>query len=181
MWGPKGLVTDNGPEFTSHYFKSFSRTWDFEQWTIRPCSHQSNGLGERAIQTVTLSLKKAKLTSEDHYLSILFLNSQPDENGLSPAHKLFHRSIYTNVPSVKTQAKRSTTKTAIDPETQNRIPILKPWNTVRIRTDEKKNWDKKGSVIARNNCHRFCSKCSPWRSSRFHLGTSTFSNLHKWP
>ena len=51
--------------------------------------HQSNGLVEHAIQTVKCTLKKAKLPSEDHFLSMLFLNTQPDENGLSPAHKLF--------------------------------------------------------------------------------------------
>ena len=27
---PKGLVTNNGPKPTSHYFKWFLRTWDFE-------------------------------------------------------------------------------------------------------------------------------------------------------
>ena len=27
---PKELVTDNGPEVSSHYFKSFLRNWDFE-------------------------------------------------------------------------------------------------------------------------------------------------------
>ena len=59
--------------------------------------HQSNGLVERSIQTIKRTLKKAKLANEDHYLSILFLNSQPDENGLSPAHKLFNRPIRTNL------------------------------------------------------------------------------------
>ena len=51
--------------------------------------HQSNGLVEHAIQTVKCTLKNAKLPNEDHFLSMLFLNTQPDENGLSPAHKLF--------------------------------------------------------------------------------------------
>ena len=69
---PKDSVTDNGPEFTSHYFKSFSRTWDFEHRTISLHFHQSNGLVERAIQTVKHTLKKAKIASEDHYLTILF-------------------------------------------------------------------------------------------------------------
>ena len=111
------LVTNNGPKFTSHYFKSFSRTWDFEHRTIIPHFHQSNGLVERSIQTVKRTLKKAKLANEEHYLSILFFNSQPDENGLLPAHKLFNRSIRINLPSIKPQPKPSTTKTAIEPET----------------------------------------------------------------
>ena len=48
---PKELV------FSSHYFQSFSRTWDFEQWTISPHFHQSNGLAERSIQTIKRTLK----------------------------------------------------------------------------------------------------------------------------
>ena len=78
---PKELVTNNGPEFSSHYFKLFLRTWDFEHRTISQHFHQSNGLVERSIQTIKRTLKKAKLANEDHYLSILFLNSKPDENG----------------------------------------------------------------------------------------------------
>ena len=49
---------------------------------------------EHAIQTVKCTLKKVKLANGDHYLSIHFLNSQPDENGLSQAHKLFNRLIH---------------------------------------------------------------------------------------
>ena len=61
---PNELVTDNGPEFTSHYFKSFSRTWDFQHRTINLHFHQSNGLVERCIQTVKRTLKKAKLGND---------------------------------------------------------------------------------------------------------------------
>ena len=64
------------------------------------------------IQTAKYTLKKAKLANEEHYLSILFLSSQPDKNGLSPAHKLFNHPICTNAPSIKPQTKPSTTKTA---------------------------------------------------------------------
>ena len=78
------------------------------------------------------------------------MNSQPDQNGLSLAHKLFNRSIRTNLPSVKPQPKSSTTKTAVESETQNRLSTLKPRDTVKIRTDEEKTWDKKGSIIAPN-------------------------------
>ena len=55
---PKELVTDNGPEFSSFYFKSFSQTWNFEHRTSSPHFHQSNGLVERSIQTVKRTLKK---------------------------------------------------------------------------------------------------------------------------
>ena len=79
------------------------------------------------------------------------MNSQPDKNGLSRAHKLFNRPIRTNLPSAKPQPKPSTTNTAIEPEIQNHLSTLKPGDTVRIRTDEEKTWYKKGSVIAPND------------------------------
>ena len=94
---PKELITYNGPEFTSHYFKLFPGTWDFDQ-TISPQFHQSDGFLECAIQTVKCTLKKAKLANEDHYLLKLFLNFQSDKCALSPAHKLFNRPICTNLP-----------------------------------------------------------------------------------
>ena len=73
------------------------------------------------------------------------MNSQPAKNGLSAAHKLFNRPICTNLPSVKPQPKLSTTKTGTEPETQNWLQTLKSG------TSEEKTWDKKGSVIARND------------------------------
>ena len=79
------------------------------------------------------------------------MNSQPDQNGLSLAHKLFNRSIRTNLPSVKPQPKSSTSKTAIESKTRNRLSTLKLGDTVKIRTDEEKTWGKKGSIIAPND------------------------------
>ena len=49
---PKELITDNGPEFTSHQIKKFSKSWNFKHQTVSPHDHQSNGLVERLIQTV---------------------------------------------------------------------------------------------------------------------------------
>ena len=149
MGAPKELVTNNGPKFSSHYFKLFLRTWDFEHQTISLHFHQSNRLVEHGIQTKH-KLKKAKFANED----LLFLNSQPDENGLSPVHKLFNGSICNNLPSTRTQPKPSTTNTAIEPETQNHLSTLKPGDTIRIRTNKEKTWDEKGSVFAPNDLRR---------------------------
>ena len=148
--GPtKELVTNNGPKFSSDYFKLFLKTWDFEHQTISLHFHQSNGLVEHGVQTKH-KLKKAKFANED----LLFLNSQPDENGLSPVHKLFNSSICNNIPSTRTQPKPSTTNTAIEPETQNHLSTLKPGDTIRIRTNKEKTWDEKGSVFAPNDLPR---------------------------
>ena len=52
---------------------------------------------------------------------------------------------------MKPQPKPSTTETAIEPETQNRLQTLKPGDTVRIRTNKEKTWDSKGWFIASND------------------------------
>ena len=62
---------------------------------ISPHYHQSKGLAERSIQTVKQTLNKAKLNSEDHFLAMLSLNSQSDQNGTSSAEKLFGRKLRT--------------------------------------------------------------------------------------
>ena len=58
---PKELITDNGPQFSSHKLRSFSKIWDILHKRISPCYHQSNGLAERSIQTVKRTVNKAKL------------------------------------------------------------------------------------------------------------------------
>ena len=87
---------DNGPEFSSHKFRSFSKTWDIHK-TISS-HHQSNGLAERFILTVKQTLNKVKFNSEDHFLAILSLNSQTDQNGTSPAKKLFGHKLRIALP-----------------------------------------------------------------------------------
>ena len=75
---PKELITDNDPQFSSHKFRSSSKTWDILHKTVSPHYHQSNSLAERFIQTVKRTPNEAKLNSEDHFLEMLSLNSQPD-------------------------------------------------------------------------------------------------------
>ena len=72
---PKELITDNSSEFSSHKFRSFSKTWDILHKAISPHYHQSNGLAERSVQNVKRTLNKAKLNSEDHFLAMLSLSS----------------------------------------------------------------------------------------------------------
>ena len=71
---PKELITDNGPEFTSHHLKKFSRSWDFKHQSVSPHYHQSSGLVKRSIQSVKRTLKKAKHDQQDQYLALLFSN-----------------------------------------------------------------------------------------------------------
>ena len=107
---PKELITDNGSSFSSHKFSSFLKTWDILHKTISPHYHQSNGLTERSIQTVKQTLNKAKLNSEDLFLTMISLNSQPDKIGTSPAEKLFGHKLRTTLPSLIPFTQSTTTE-----------------------------------------------------------------------
>ena len=54
---PRKLVTGNGPSFTSEEFRSFLSGNGITQITTAPYHPSSNGLAERAVQTVKQGLK----------------------------------------------------------------------------------------------------------------------------
>ena len=149
---PKELITENGSEFSSHKFRSFSKTWDILHKTISPHYHQSNGLAERSIQTAKQTLNKAKLNSEDHFLAMLSLNSQSDQNGTSPAEKLFGHKLRTALPLLIPFTQSTTTeKHTVTHNLKRNLPEIAPGTTVQIRTNEQNPWDKKGIVVSQNN------------------------------
>ena len=56
------LVTDNGPQYTADEFAKFARTYNFFHITSSPYFPQSNGLAERAVQTVKNILRDSRDT-----------------------------------------------------------------------------------------------------------------------
>ena len=100
------------------------------------------------------TLKKVKFANKNHYLSILFLNSQPDKKWTITSRKLFNSIVQSTLiyPLLNHNLNLlPPSKTATEPETQNHLSILKPGDTDRISTNKEKTWDTKGSVIAPND------------------------------
>lgn len=62
---PLTLISDGGPQFTSKIFKNFANDWNFDHIVVSPHYQQSNGMAERAIQTVKKIIKKSKETKQD--------------------------------------------------------------------------------------------------------------------
>ena len=94
-------------------------------------------------------MKKAKYDQHDEYLALLFLNSQPNENGISPAEKFFNCQLCTNLPSVKPLLLQNSfvTETLRPCKTTHSLPNISHKNIVRIITDEQILWGKKGIAI----------------------------------
>ena len=74
---PSKLVTDNGSQYASAAFHEFNRNNGFTHVTSSPLYPQSNGLSERAVQTVKDLLYKCKESGQDPHLAMLCLRSTP--------------------------------------------------------------------------------------------------------
>ena len=92
---PEVLRSDNGPQYTSKEFKTFSSSYDFQQITSSPRFPQSNGQAERSVQTIKNLLKKA----DDPYIALLSYRATPlSWCDFSPAKLCMGRRLRTSVP-----------------------------------------------------------------------------------
>ncbi|CAH8491041.1 unnamed protein product [Dicrocoelium dendriticum] len=100
---PEEVVSDNGPQFNSAEFRSFSEKWDFLHRLTSPYHSQSNGKAESAVKEAKKLLTKAKETKEDPYIMLLERRNMPSaEIGCSPAQRLFGRRTRTLLPIANT-------------------------------------------------------------------------------
>jgi RNase H-like domain found in reverse transcriptase/Reverse transcriptase (RNA-dependent DNA polymerase)/Integrase zinc binding domain/Integrase core domain len=97
---PQQVLSDNGPQYSSERFKKFSKDWNFEHITSSPKYPQSNGLAERAVQTVKRILKRCRLDGTDVQLAMLAQRNTPRDDGLgSPVQRLMSRNTRTSIDS----------------------------------------------------------------------------------
>ena len=157
---PKLVFSDNGSQFTSEKFKRFEKEWDFSHDTSSPEFPKSNGFVERHIQTTKNVLKKTRDSGGDPYEALLALNTTPDENGHSPASKMFNKQLRTNLPSIKRMKsgpveKKQDVKTKYDERSKDLTEIA-PGTTVRLFNRDKNegNWRRKGKIISKRKEHR---------------------------
>ena len=93
---PEVLVTDNGPSFVSEEFEQFLSRNTIKHKTSPPYHPASNGLAERAVQTVKKGLKKMKEgTLQDKLSRFLFRyrNTPQSTTGTTPAELLLGRRM----------------------------------------------------------------------------------------
>ena len=95
---PQILMSDNGPQYSSHKFAIFTKQYDFSHLTSNLHFSQSNGQAERTVQTV----KKVLKGSEDPHLALLCYQSTPMAwCNLSPSELLMGRKLRTNLPQLE--------------------------------------------------------------------------------
>lgn len=92
------LISDNGPQFSSEEFKVFVSEYGIQHITSSPLHQQSNGLAEKAVQTVKNTIAKCFENGDDIYLSLLELRNTPRDNMGSPMQRLMGRRGKTLLP-----------------------------------------------------------------------------------
>ena len=74
---PDILITDNGPQFSSHTFRCFTQQYQFNHHTSSPYHPQSNGMAEKAVQIVKRLMKKAVHDGKGLQLALLEYRNIP--------------------------------------------------------------------------------------------------------
>ena len=86
---------------------------------------------------------------------MLSLYSQPDQNGTSPAEKLFGHKLRATLSSLIPSTQSTTIEKHIFTQNLRRkLSQIDPGTTVQIRTDKQNLWEKTGIVVSQNNRSR---------------------------
>ena len=158
---PKVVISDNGPQFSSHQFMRFAKEWDVKNDPSSPKHVKSNGIAESAVKTVKSIFKKAHRNKEDPYLALMAHRSTPSSNdNKSPYEKLFSRPMRTLLPDLRNIKRKSTEHTdlpaKLNPKFIERqkfyhnrsakeLAEIPTGSAVRIHNG--KNWPTKAKVI----------------------------------
>ena len=101
---PETIVSDNGSVFTSKEFQQFVQLNGIKHVTTAPYHPASNGLAERAVQTLKIGLKKVTSgTLEDRLARFLFQYrlTPHTTTGISPAELLMGRKPRSTLDLIK--------------------------------------------------------------------------------
>ena len=112
---PVEVVSDNGPQFACHEYRSFANEFGFKPIYSNPLFPQSNGQAERCVQTVKAVIKKSVTENKDYNISLLnYRNTPLDKLDKSPAQILMSRNLISKIPTAKKNLKPQLTSITTD-------------------------------------------------------------------
>ncbi len=136
---PEVVVSDNGPAFSSGGFGAFLRQNGVKYMTSAPYHPSSNGLAERAVQTVKEGIKKLTGSLEMRVTRFLFKyrGTPQSPTGITPAELLMSRRIRTHLdllrPDIRERVQRKQARKMEGREAQATRPALQCGDFVYVR------------------------------------------------
>jgi len=97
---PESVVSDNGPNFTSKHFKQFLERNGVQHTTVAPYHPSSNGLAERAVQTLKDGLRKMEygdLQSKVSRVLFKYRITPQSTTGKAPCELMFGRKLRSHL------------------------------------------------------------------------------------
>ena len=154
---PRMIVSDGGPQFTSHEFNSFVEDWGINHVTSSPMHQRANGKAESAVKIMKSLLVKTHKEGGDPYEAMLEQRNTPrQDTGRSPVEMMFNRRTRSFLPSMsnsptdplvkeKREARKRSVKKAHDRKSR-RLLKIDVGQSVFFQHTEGQNW-KLGKVI----------------------------------
>lgn len=171
---PHTIVSDNGAAFTSSEFHQFLKQNGIEHVRSAPYHPSSNGLAERAVQTVKEGVRKMTGPLEVRLARLLFKYRVTPQatTGISPAELLMGRRLRTHLdllhPSLKERVQRG--QIAQESRTQRHaMRQFTPGDRVIARNFAEGNKWLPGSVIDRDSTTSVKIKLDDGRVWRRHV------------
>lgn len=134
---PEEIVSDNGPQFTSHEFRDFTRQNGIKHTLVPPYHPQSNGFAERGVQIVKKAPKskdvEGRQQSLEHRLANFLLKYRVTPHtttGVSPSELFLKRQLRTRLTLVKPDIGKSVEKS------QQRMKDFHDRGKVKVRQFE---------------------------------------------
>ena len=99
---PKSTVTDNGPCYSSKYFKVMMKKMGIHHINTSPHHHQSNGLAEGYVRIIKSLLQKAKETGDDpHPVTLIYCSTSLSCTLPSPFEMLHGWKPNSDLPQIQ--------------------------------------------------------------------------------
>ena len=186
---PQCVVADNMP-YNSKEMRSFGKEYGFDIKTSSPMYPRSNGMAERAVQTIKNLLKKADENGEDHRKALLVYRDSPISGvNASPAQLLMSRNLRCNIPktfhNLKPEVVRNVKEKLIecqhvqkkvhDRRSTRPLAALQSGENVRIRTPLQKTWEPAKVVEKHSSPRSYIVRTTDgetYRRNRAHLRQS---------
>ena len=179
---PDEVVSDNGPQFSSHEFEKFKQDYGFKHITSSAHFAQSNGQCEKTVGIVKNLVTKSK----DPYKALLaYRNTKIDDIGLSPAQIFLGRMLKTTLPTAAPLLTPENSK-EIQNKLKNRqlkqkkyydhgkkhMPELQNGQRIVIQNERNKRWEP-ATVLRKHHMPRSYvvegDNGGVYRRNRYHL------------